>query len=169
MRSSKINRRVFVEQSLGLTAAATLSSWAAPARATKQDKPKRTRVGVIGCGSVSHVYLPHLSACPYVELVSACDIKPERAKRQAARFQIPHQYPHIEGMLAGAAFDLLVNLTDMQAHEHLNRQGIDVGKHIWSEKPLANSLKAGQELLEHAKRRGVRVSPLWSTTACSPK
>src|SRR5207302_10611126 len=31
------------------------------------------------------------------------------------------------------------------------------GKHIWSEKPLANSLKAGQELLEHAKRRGVRV------------
>src|SRR5260370_6777227 len=60
-------------------------------------------------------------------------------------------------MLAGTSFDLLVNLTDMQEHEHLNRQAIAAGKHIWSEKPIANSLQAGQALLEQAKKRGVRV------------
>jgi predicted dehydrogenase len=157
MRRTRVNRRVFVEQSLGAAAAATLSSWTIPAQAVQKDKPKQTRVGIIGCGSVSHVYLPHLSTCPYVELISACDIKPERAERQAGRFKIPHHYPHIDNMLAEAPFDLLVNLTDMQEHEHLNRQAIDAGKHIWSEKPIANSLKAGQELLERAKRRGVRV------------
>jgi predicted dehydrogenase len=27
----------------------------------------------------------------------------------------------------------------MQEHEHLNRQAIAAGKHIWSEKPIANS------------------------------
>jgi predicted dehydrogenase len=157
MQTQAINRRVFVEQSLGVAAAATLSSWTVPAQAADEEKPKRTRVGVIGCGSVSHVYLPHLSTCPYVELVSACDIKPERAQGQARRFHIPHHYPHVDLMLAGAPFDLLVNLTDMQEHEHLNRQAIAAGKHIWSEKPLANSLKAGQELLHQARQRGVRV------------
>jgi len=157
MKSTGIDRRVFVEQTLGAAAAATISPWTVPALAAVDDKPKRTRVGVIGCGSVSNVYLPHLSTCPYVDLVSACDIKPDRAKRQAGRFKIPNQYPHIDKMLAGAKFDLLVNLTDMQEHEHLNREAIDAGKHIWSEKPIANSLKAGQALLEQAKKRGVRV------------
>src|SRR5438445_2113351 len=120
MQRTPINRRGFVETSLSVAAAATLAAGGVLAQAAKEAKPKRTRVGVIGCGSVSHVYLPHLSASPYVELVSACDIKPERAERQAARFKIPHHYPNIEDMLAGAAFDLLVNLTDMQEHEHLN-------------------------------------------------
>jgi predicted dehydrogenase len=155
MRSTEINRRDFVERSLSTAAAATL--WTASAQAVLKDKPKKMRVGVIGCGSVSNVYLPHLSRCPYVDLVSACDIKPERAERQASRFKIPNHYPHIDRMLAGDRFDLLVNLTDMQEHEHLNRQAIEAGKHIWSEKPIANSLEAGQALLEQAKRRGVRV------------
>src|SRR5207302_198955 len=74
-----------------------------------------------------------------------------------ARFQVPHHYPHIDQLLAGAPFDLLVNLTDMQEHEHLNRQAIAAGKHLWSEKPIANSLPAGQELLHQAKQRGLRV------------
>jgi predicted dehydrogenase len=60
-------------------------------------------------------------------------------------------------MLAGAEFDLLVNLTDMQEHEHLNRKAITAGKHVWSEKPIANTYAAGQELLELAKQKGVRV------------
>lgn len=157
MQRTPINRRGFVATSLSVAAAATLAPADVLAQAAQEDKPKRTRVGVIGCGSVSHVYLPHLATCPYVELVSTCDRKPERAKRQAARFQIPCHYPHIDQLLAGAPFDLLVNLTDMQEHEHLNRQAIAAGKHLWSEKPIANSPRAGQELLHQAKQRGLRV------------
>src|SRR5262249_23024085 len=106
---------------------------------------------------VSNVYLPHLSASPHVELVSACDIIPERARAQAKRFKIPNEYPHIDKMLAGAAFDLMVDLTDMQEHEHLNLQAVEAGKHVWSEKPMANSLKAGQALLASARKRGVKI------------
>jgi predicted dehydrogenase len=122
-----------------------------------KDIPKRIKVGVIGCGSVSGVYLPHLSKCPYVELVSTCDIIPERAAERAKKFGILNQYPHIDKMLAGAALDLFVNLTDMQEHEHLNREAIEAGKHIWSEKPIANSLDAGRQLLELSKEKGVRL------------
>jgi predicted dehydrogenase len=115
------------------------------------------KVGVIGCGSVSHSYLPHLTKCPHVELVSACDIIPDRAEAQGKKFHIPHRYPHIDRMLAGEPFDLLVNLTDMQEHERLNRQAVEAGKHVWSEKPLANSYAAGQELLDRSKEKGVRI------------
>ncbi|HMH81948.1 MAG TPA: Gfo/Idh/MocA family oxidoreductase, partial [Gemmatimonadales bacterium] len=127
-----------------------------------EERAKRIRVGVIGCGSVSHSYLPHLTTSPYVELVSACDIIPERAKAQAEAFAIPNQYPHIDQLLAGAPFDLLVDLTDMQEHERLNLQAVEAGKHVWSEKPLANSLAAGEKLLAAAKKKGVK---LWGAPA----
>lgn len=161
MGSSGLNRRAFLGSTVATGAALTMggltTAAATPKNVASTGNTKKTRVGIIGCGSVSHRYLPHLAACPYVELVSTCDIIPERAIDQAKNHNIPNQYPHISQMLAGAPFDLLVNTTDMQEHEHLNREAIAAGKHIWSEKPIANSLAAGQEILELAKKKGVRV------------
>jgi predicted dehydrogenase len=92
-----------------------------------------------------------------VEMVSVCDIRPERARAQAAKLNVPHHYPNIEAMLAGESFDFLINLTDMQEHESLNRRALAAGKHVWSEKPIANSLAAGQELLRTALQKKLRL------------
>jgi len=151
--SFPVNRREFTKTTL--LAGAALATSSLPSDAA--EAARRIRVGVIGCGSVSRMYFPHLKASPFVELVSACDIKPERAKRQAEKFGVPNHYPHIDAMLAGAPFELLVNLTDMQEHERLNRQAIGAGKHIWSEKPIANSLAAGQELLRLSREKNLRL------------
>jgi hypothetical protein len=133
-----------------LACAAAVGAAAGVAAVAFAAEPAQVRVGVIGCGSVSHQYLPHLTKCRHVELVSACDIIPERAKAQAEKFKIPSHYPHIDKMLAGAGFDLLVNLTDMQEHEHLNRQAVEAGKHVWTEKPMAN-LIAGMLIWSHGR------------------
>jgi predicted dehydrogenase len=148
--TTELDRREFLARAAAVGAVAATGVAGAAESAT-------VRVAVIGCGSVSHQYLPHLTKCRHVELVSACDIIPERARAQAERFKIPNHYPHIDKMLAGAAFDLMINLTDMQEHEHLNRQAIEAGKHVWSEKPMANSLDAGQQILETAQKKGLRI------------
>jgi predicted dehydrogenase len=118
---------------------------------------KRVRVGLIGCGSVSGSYLPVVTRSPCIEVVSLCDIRYERAQERGRRFKVANTYPHIDQMLAGVPFDYLINLTDMQEHEHLNRQALEAGKHVWSEKPIANTLAAGEELLRLARKKGVRV------------
>jgi predicted dehydrogenase len=118
---------------------------------------EKIRVGIIGCGSVSGQYLPHLSKSAHVELVSACDILLDRAQQQARQFSIPHVYPNVDLMLSGAPFDLLVNLTDMQEHERLNKKALLAGKHVWSEKPMANTYRAGKELLELAREKKLRI------------
>ena len=123
---------------------------------------KKIRLGVIGCGSVSGSYFPHLSKSPYVELVSACDIIYERAQKRAAEFTVPNSYPHIDKMLAGPPFDLMVTLTDMQEHGRLNRIALNAGRHVWSEKPLANTYREGRELLDLAKSKQLR---LWGAPA----
>jgi len=157
-----VGRREFMQQTTlaGVTAISAVRNsvqaqtkpTAAAARADR-----KVKVGVIGCGSVSTQYLPHLSRCPYVELVSTCDIIPQRAAEAAARYGIAHHYPHIDAMLAGVDFELLVTLTDMQEHERLNRQALAAGRNVWSEKPIANSLAAGQELLKIAQQSKVKL------------
>jgi len=83
MNSGGIDRRTILGQAVGTGAAISLAglAQAAPAATTSTANTgadgsanKKIRVGVIGCGSVSHRYLPHLAECPYVELVSTCDI-----------------------------------------------------------------------------------------------
>ncbi len=150
-----ITRKTFLKGSGTLAAALVLPL--AGQHIMAREPVKKVKIGIIGCGSVSGVYLPHLLQCPYAELVSTCDIIYERAQKRASEFNIPNSYPHIDKMLAGAPFDLLVNLTDMQEHGRLNRQALHAGKHVWSEKPMANTYQEGKALLDLAIDKKLRI------------
>ena len=54
---------------------------------------------------------------------------PSGAKRQPQN-KVANHYPHIDKILAGAAFDLLVDLTDMEEHDQLNKRAPEAGKHV---------------------------------------
>lgn len=155
MQSEKISRKDFIQQ-MGIMAAITSLIPSEITAGTRSPKQK-IKVGLIGCGSVSTQYLPHLSKSPYVTLVSACDIIEDRAKLAASQYNIPNYYPSIEKMLAGPTFDLLVNLTNMQEHGKLNRIGLLHGKNIWSEKPMANTYAEGKQLLDLATQKKLRI------------
>jgi predicted dehydrogenase len=146
-----ISRKKFLKSTAGL---AVLTSLGVHAKNTAE---KKIKIAVIGCGSVSNMYLPHLSKSKYVELVSTCDIIETRAKAQAEKYKIPNYYNHIDKLLAGAPFDMLVNLTNMQEHGRLNKIALNANKNIWSEKPLANSYAEGKEVLTLAKNKGLKI------------
>lgn len=156
-----MNRQAFLQRLTALSVTTALTPLDLPALPLPK-ADKRTRVAVIGCGSVSNMYLPHLSRSPFVELVSTCDILPERAQQAATKYNVPNHYPHIDQLLAGAPFDLLVNLTNMQEHGRLNRQALEAGRHVWSEKPMANSYREGRALLDLARQKKLR---LWGAPA----
>jgi predicted dehydrogenase len=119
---------------------------------------KKIKVAIIGCGSVSNRYIPHLMASPLVEIVSLCDIKPQRAvdQRNAYHLKVP-TYASIDEQLKGEPFDMLVTLTDMQVHGELNMKALNAGKHVWSEKPMANTYAEGKALYELAETKGLRI------------
>jgi predicted dehydrogenase len=150
-----MNRQKFIEKSAAAMTGLMLAPLFAGAKQMSPDK--KIKVGLIGCGSVSNMYLPHLSKSEYVEVVSLCDIRYERAKTQATKFRISNHYPDITKMLAGVPFDLLVNLTDMQEHGRLNKLALESGKHVWSEKPMANTYKEGKALLDFADEQDLRI------------
>lgn len=149
-----ISRQEFLKTTALASAAMLVSSLESWAITTPQ---KKLRVGLIGCGSVSGRYLPHLTSSPLIEVVSLCDIKYDRAQSRGKEFNIANTYPHIDKMLAGVPFDMMVTTTDMQVHGELNKKALLAGKHVWSEKPMANTYAEGKALLDLARTKKLRI------------
>jgi predicted dehydrogenase len=150
----KTSRREFVRNAAGVAALAFTGVGMAASR-VRVGIDRKIRVGIIGCGSVSWQYIPELQSKSYFKIVSACDIIPSRAKARAKKYNIPHVYSHIDEMLSGVEFDFLVNTTSMPSHYKVNKRALQAGKHVWSEKPLADSVSHGEELIELAKKKKV--------------
>jgi predicted dehydrogenase len=155
-----VSRQQFLSMSAAAGAAMLLGSlegWAAENQLTK------LRVAIIGCGSVSNRYIPHLQTSALIQIVSLCDIKPERAIAQNKEYKVnAATYGNIDDMLKGVPFDMMVTLTDMQKHGELNKKALLAGKHVWSEKPMANTYAEGKALLELARSKGLK---LWGAPA----
>jgi predicted dehydrogenase len=155
-----ISRQQFLKQTAMAGAAVLLSNLESFAATTAN---KKLRVALIGCGSVSNRYLPQLLSSKLIEVVSLCDIKYERAVEQNKKYSVNAQtYMHIDKMLAGVPFDMMVTTTDMQIHGELNKKAILAGKHVWSEKPMANTYTEGKALLDLAVSKNLR---LWGAPA----
>ena len=124
---------------------------------------KKIRIAIIGCGSVSNRYIPHLQSSPSIEIVSLCDIRHERAVAQNEQYKVKAAtYADIDSLLKGVPFDMMVTLTDMQKHGELNKKALLAGKHVWSEKPMANTYAEGKALLELANSKKLK---LWGAPA----
>jgi predicted dehydrogenase len=150
----KISRENFLRITGMAGAALLVSSLEGWAAVTPE---RKLRVAVIGCGSVSNRYLPQLLSSSLIEVVSLCDIKYDRALGQNKKYNVKAQtYPNIDDMLKGVPFDMMVTLTDMQKHGELNKKAILAGKHVWSEKPMANTYADGKALLELARIKKLR-------------
>ena len=70
----------------------------------------RTRIGVIGCGNISPIYLQAGQSFEILEVAACADIDLARAKARAAEFHIPKACS-VEELLADPEIEIVVNLT----------------------------------------------------------
>ena len=155
MMNKEISRQEFLKYTAAAGAAVLLSSLESFALSKPE---KKLRVAIIGCGSVSNRYIPHLQTSSVIEIVSLCDIKHDRALAQNKQYNVnAATYPNIDAMLKGVPFDMMITLTDMQVHGSLNKKALQAGKHVWSEKPMANTYAEGRALYDLAKMKGLRI------------
>ena len=118
---------------------------------------KRTKVGIVGCGHISDIYMQNLTG-PFariVELKACADLVPERMAQKADQYGILAM--GTEDMLADPEIEIVLNLTIPKAHRDVNCRALEAGKHAYSEKPLAVNLKDGAETLALARNRGLRL------------
>jgi predicted dehydrogenase len=109
------------------------------------------RVGVIGCGTISKVYLTNLLTYSDIDVTAVSDIDLARAQSQAEIFGIS-QVKSPEECFAAPEIDLIVNLTVPEVHAAVTLEALSGGKHVYSEKPLGVNIEEGKTVLNAAER-----------------
>jgi len=118
---------------------------------------RKVKVGIIGCGNISGIYFQNCKQYPVLDLVACADLDVERAKARATEFGVPNAYT-VEELLADLSIEIVINLTIPVAHADICLKALEVGKHVYVEKPLAVTREQGQAVLELARSKGLRVA-----------
>lgn len=118
---------------------------------------KTTKIGLIGCGHISGIYLENCTEMfDILEVVAVADVFPEMAKRRAEQYGIPKACT-VEELLADPEIEIVLNLTSPQAHTEVNLKILEAGKHLYAEKPFALTPEDADRVLELAQAKGLRV------------
>ena len=117
------------------------------------------KVGILGAGKVTPMYLPNLVASEKVELVAVGDVSLEAAEQLAIKYDIP-QFMSIDSFV-DSDIELVLNLTPMSVHYETNMRMLRAGKHVYSEKPLGGTTRESAEVIALAAELGLIL-------ACAP-
>jgi predicted dehydrogenase len=115
----------------------------------------KLRIGVVGCGNISMAYLRNAPLFRGVAITACADISADAADSRAAQFNL--RAMHVGALIADPGIDLVLNLTIPAAHFDISLQALSAGKHVFTEKPLAVTAKAGRELVAIAASRGLAL------------
>lgn len=116
----------------------------------------RTRIGFIGCGNISDVYVRVAQSFDGLEVVACADRHLERATALAGKYGVPKACLP-EAVLADPEIEIVVNLTPPAAHAELALAALQAGKSVYNEKPVAIEREKARSLLELAQTKGLRV------------
>ncbi|MBQ3222464.1 MAG: Gfo/Idh/MocA family oxidoreductase [Clostridia bacterium] len=118
---------------------------------------ERVRVAVIGCGCISGIYLTNLTTrfADVVEVITVCDIIPERALEAQKTYNIPNAVFTDEEVMADPTIEAILNITPPLEHKKVNMMALAAGKHAFCEKPLACTLEDGREQVAFAQEKGL--------------
>ena len=115
-------------------------------------------VGVIGAHRwAESAHLPGYAAYDRARVVAICDVEIERARAMAEKFAIPKVYANHHDLLADPAVQMVDVCTPTHTHLALSTDAVNAGKHVLSEKPLADRADDAFALARLADARGVRT------------
>ncbi len=115
------------------------------------------RAGLVGAGYISEFHASALQHLRGVDIAGICDVNLSRAQAIAARFGIPGAYTSLKEMAAATHLDVVHVLTPPAHHTAVTLEALELGLHVFVEKPLAENVEDCDRIAEAAKRAGKAV------------
>ena len=112
-------------------------------------------VGLVGCGTISTVYLRNAAGFDSLRVVACSDADRAAAERTAVTHGLAACTT--EELMRRDDVDVVLCLTPPDWHADVALQAIAAGKHVYTEKPLATSVDDARWVLAQASSAGVLV------------
>ena len=110
------------------------------------------KVGVIGAGAISDIYLTNMiEKFDNLEVVSIAANHLEHAQEKAEKYGI--KACTVKEMLADPKIEMVVILTPANTHFELAKDALLAGKHVYSEKTITDDFEKTKELVKCRMKR----------------
>ena len=117
---------------------------------------QKFRVALVGCGRISSNHFEAFSKIDGLDIVAVCDVVEERARAAGESCGVPW-FTNYEQMLATAPCEVVTIATPSGLHPQQGAMAARAGKHVVSEKPMAITLAAADELVRACDAAGVHL------------
>ncbi|HPD30741.1 MAG TPA: Gfo/Idh/MocA family oxidoreductase [Phycisphaerae bacterium] len=156
-RSDRINRRQFLEGTLGGMALASMSRAQAPGLETLGAN-ERIRLGCIGTGGQGTHHIGQWAKMNDVRIVAVCDVDQARLANAAkVAGSSPDMTKDFREVLGRKDIDAVCIATPDHWHTPLAIRACQAGKHIYVEKPISHNVREGRAIADAARKAGVVV------------
>ena len=116
------------------------------------------RIGLIGAGRMGKVFAHTLAfTVSEVDLVAVADIDSKTCQEVADRYRIKDHYTDYQELLKRADIDAVVIVTPTATHAEVIQAAAAARKHIFSEKPLAQTLQMCDKAIAAVAAAGVKL------------
>ncbi len=112
------------------------------------------KLGVFGVGHLGKFHLNNWKQIPDVEIVGFFDPNNDNAKAVEAEYGIK-RFMDEEALIK--ASDMIDVVTPTHLHFPVCEMAIKMGKHVFVEKPMANTIEEGKAIMEMVKEAGVKL------------
>jgi predicted dehydrogenase len=160
-----LTRRRFLERTgQGLAAASAFGTMARRAFAQNVPEPPGRKMGwaIVGLGNLAiNQILPAFAKCEKSKVVALVSGHPDKAAKLAARYGVGpkaiYNYQNYDTLKDNPEVDVIYVVLPNSMHAEYTIRGHQAGKHVLSEKPMANTPADCQAMIDAARKAGKKL------------
>lgn len=124
---------------------------------------KTIKIGIIGWGFMGRTHAHALRAMPLfypgagfrAEIAGICSRRLEKAREAAEELNVAYYTDDYRQLLAREEIDAVSVCTPNALHEEIALAALKAGKHLYIDKPLADTAQGARRIADQAKKSGV--------------
>ena len=124
---------------------------------------KTIKIGIIGWGFMGRTHAHALRAMPLfypgagfrAEIAGICSRRLEKVREAAEELNVPYYTDDYRQLLAREEIDAVSVCTPNALHEEIALAALKAGKHLYIDKPLADTAQGARRIADQAKKSGV--------------
>ncbi len=158
------SRRLFLQKLGGSAIAmqlAPMAAWAATPKIDNSYQGPVLRVAIMGLGGYATRVADAMKDCKKAKLVGVISGTPSKIKDWQSRYNIPekncYSYDNFDTIKNNKGIDAVYVITPNALHHDNTIRAARAGKHVICEKPMAISVKEGQEMVDACKKANVKL------------
>lgn len=116
----------------------------------------KVNVAVLGCGFWGSNHTRVFSELNNCNLIAVADVNADRARSIGEKYHIKW-YDDSSKLIERKDVEFISICTPTVTHAELALRAIEAGKHVLLEKPMTNTVKEAEDIINSARRKDVRV------------